>query len=711
MPRAHQYDDFMRDERRRELQRAYNTKRKKRFGRQRISKFARAQFVAIDGEGWDADEVHEVGYDDELKAPHYVYSEHAYTLLAAYDGRSGNHYELYEGGNRLGLEACLDFLLDVSSRYRNGILVCYGASYDINQIFYDLSRDECRAICEATAKDDAIIDRGGKRYLINYRPRKCLKVSRYDNGRHYDAVTKKKIRPDASFTLWDVIGFFQCAFVKTCADWLGQDNVALKFLSEWKAKRSQFATESIDDIILYNRAENEALVDVMQRLVTAMRHPDVDITLNRWDGAGAVAAALYKKHGMKDYMNDTETNSPAVFAAARGAYSGGHIESFKIGYESRPIYHYDIRSAYPSFIRNLPRLDAGRWRHGRSAHPPPGFTIVRTKWTFPMGCPFYPLFYRTRTGTILYPQHGHGWHWYPEWSVAKRFHTELRGAGNDAGFFDVKEWWSWEGISEEKPFAWVERLYNRRAELKRSCEGGAAQIVIKLGLNSLYGKMAQQVGYRIDEDGDLRKPPYFQLEWAGFVTASARAMVMEAALQQPDDVVSIATDGIYSLAPLYLNTSEALGDWEASTHSALCIVMPGFYMHEDDGKKWRTYSRGFDKEGTISETRFYRDQWSRGVTSIPIQQRRLIGLKQALTSEKLWPMRGSWVTSNRRLALDGGNSKRDPLKGNQRPYIRLCRTEPRLNEDYPALSKPHALDWKDKASDLGEWEVDDDFED
>lgn len=678
-------------------------KARKRPGRgnMHVAKQDTCQFVAIDGEGWDVGEAKGSGpYDEKHQLYPYVYADHHYTILAAYDGKSGEHHELSRAGARLTTVECLDFLFDISKRYPKAIMACYGASYDINQILIDLSREQCEAVVASDARRPAIIDLDGTRYLISYQARKVLHVQRFDGGKHYDQKMKKKLKPDAKFTLWDVIGFFQCTFAKAMQDWLGPNSPQLKFIEEWKAKRANFVHESLKDIALYNRAENEALVQMMETLVAALAHPDVDLKLNRWDGAGAVAAALYKKHGMKEHLDDTERTSPHVFRAARYAYSGGHIECFKIGYESRPIYNYDIRSAYPAHICELPSFGAGTWVHGRSNAPASGFTVVRSKWHFNEAS-FYPLFYRTRSGAILYPQHGHGWHWWPEFVVARDYAKRT-----NALRFEVCEWWHWKPHNPGlRPFAWVKRLFNRRAELKRMKEGGAAQIIIKLGLNSLYGKMAQQIGAYVDEDGYLRKPPYFQLEWAGFVTSATRAQAMDAALQKPEAIISIATDGVYSTAPLNLDVAETLGSWEASEHSAICIVMPGFYMHEDKGNKWRSFSRGFDKEGTKTETDFYRDAWERKQVEIPIQQRRLIGLRQSLGSDIFWPMRGCWAASNRRLVLSGENSKRLPLPRSASPHLRLCATRPRDNEPGYTISKMHDLLWKVKAEGDEDWDA------
>ena len=751
----------------------------RRKSRKHKSKWDVGKFVAIDGEGWEIGEQHVIGqtYDDigfEGVAD-YKYRDHIYTLLAAYDGE---HHELHRNGNRLGTSECLAFLSDIAARNRKAIFICYGASYDINQILRDLTWKQAKRLLMQTngrALRPLEVVYDGVAYLITYQPRKSFHVECYCDGSPYIKGTKrwkmrngKKPKPYASFTVWDVIGFFQCSFVTTMKTWLASDHPHLARIAAMKAQRATFALDQFADMIEYNRAENEVLVEIMIKLRAALAHPDVELKLTRWDGAGAVAAALFKKHDIKQFKLDTEEHAPLVFNAARYAYSGGHIEAIQIGYEERPIYHYDVCSAYPSIIRDLPDLSVGNWRHVVAARGgtidhnkvPQGFVLVRSKWAFPFkGVPFYPLFWRTPKGAIVYPAFGQGWHWYPEWKVAAdwvsnlQYRFDMDPAGSECGRaqLDVLEYWHWvpHELANPKPFAWVEEYYERRKVLKSAAkkgdaEAGAAQIVLKLGLNSCYGKMAQQLGYRIGtakkgDDGkpaleteghrkgkpvlEVTKPPYFQIEWAGYVTAGCRAQLMRAALQKPHAMISFATDGIYSTEPLDLSVGDKLGDWEFNLHEAMMIIMPGYYSHRDGSTSWKQYSRGFDKRLIErDDTVFYRSEWKQKHASVAIRQFRLIGLRQSAIGNgdteflpdkhgnptrevrPFWRMRGCWAESWRELVITGANEKREGLHKSQAPHLRLCHTAPRLPDEAinQVMSRIYDLDWKNLDQDGGD---------
>jgi hypothetical protein len=94
----------------------------------------------------------------------------------------------------------------------------------------------------------------------------------------------------------------------------------------------------------------------------------------------------------------------------------------------------------------------------------------------------------------------------------------------------------------------VPELYETRKQLGSNTRG----YPLKLCLNSLYGKMAQRSG----------RGPYHDAVAAGLVTAMARARLVEAVGHNPEAVVMIATDAVYSTEPLPLDIGDGLGQWE-----------------------------------------------------------------------------------------------------------------------------------------------------
>jgi hypothetical protein len=659
-------------------------------GGRKASLFEDGEFIAIDGEGFSEGEEKTFVIGDDARE--YKGREHFYALLKASDGS-----ELYAETGRLETQACLDFLLDIKERNPNAIVVCFGASYDFTQMLaHGLTPEQVKElltdpeISDPKARRQLDITLGDSDYRIEYRPRKSFQLSRFVKGAPkyvYDEKGKAKSNANAKVTVWDVWGFFQLTFADCMKKWIPNDK-DYQFILEQKGNRKHFDRAEIDTIRRYNEAELRCLVAIMDRLRDAVR--GMGLTLSRWDGAGAIAAAMLRLHKVSDHKLTAPTR---VFEAARHAYSGGHIEVVQIGHHNGTVYHYDVNSAYPFHFARLPSLAAGFWKSG-TGNPPQGFTLVCVEYEFNYGMPFYPLFYRTEDFSILYPRKGCGWYWLDEYEAAEEYAKRF-----GAIKFQVIEWHTLVTRETEKPFAWVEQYYNRRLELVEAAkisgiESGEEKI-IKLGLNSLYGKTAQQVGARMTEEG-AKAPPYFQIEWAGFVTAGCRAQLMRAAISDPIGIISFATDGIFSTRPLdvYAPKRKELGAWESKTHDGITMVMPGVYwLH--DGDKAQHYSRGFDKDQMPGAWKMAHEAWRQKVNGVPFALSRLIGLGSAAASENFWQMRGMFVTSYRELALDGKNSKRYPVSlYRNRLDKELACTMPRENES-EEISALYAISWLD----------------
>ena len=102
---------------------------------------------------------------------------------------------------------------------------------------------------------------------------------------------------------------------------------------------------------------------------------------------------------------------------------------------------------------------------------------------------------------------------------------------------------------------------------------------IKLALNSLYGKLAQQVGWEPSRNGKPQRiPPFHQLEWAGYVTSFARSQVLSVSLSALDSIIAYETDAVFASAPLPAPIGSQLGEWEATTFSSLTYVQSGLYF-------------------------------------------------------------------------------------------------------------------------------------
>lgn len=584
-------------------------KAQQRNARRNVSKAVRSEqaylereFVAWDGEG---------GND--------LSGEHHYFLLANSDGMCI--------ANRQGLDTRSVFSAFLSAR--QGVThIGYGLGYDINMILRDLDRPTL----------ERLYTHGRVRwegYRLEWRAGKSFNV-RYG---------------DRSFLLYDVLPFFQCPFVQACDEYLGNDWYERERIIADKARRGQFDWGELNEIKYYNAAEVQNLVSLAKELRSRLYR--VGIRVTRWDGPGAIATALYRRYSTKDFMGGIPEG---VATASRYAYAGGRFEIIRKGHSDSPSYQYDIRSAYPSAIRRLPCLSHGEWRHVSQPTRIVPFGVYRIEvdepYTTSPTQP-HPLWMRNKDGTVFFNEYTHGWYWTPEAELA----VSLGGV-------TVHEGWEWIRHCDHTPFDFVEPLYLKRAALKKAGDG--AHVGLKLGLNSLYGKLAQQIGW--DPGPPLRIPPYHSLEWAGYITSHCRTQVYQAAMLALDDVIAFETDAIFSRVPLDLDIGTGLGQWELTEYKSLTYLKSGMYFGTLATGKEVEKCRGINK-GSITRYQLIEalnNQLAGRETMLNATQTRFIGLGQALHQDfakwRRWftaPKTLSVSLSGKRIDLlyDEGNGK------------------------------------------------------
>lgn len=602
-------------------------------------------------------------------------NEHIYTLLS----NSENAYLASDKG--LSTKDCLEFFLTHNNR--RAIHVIYGGSYDVNMILRDLSRAHI-----ATLWTEGAVRWKG--YKICYAPRKRFSVTRLN--------TYGKVVGD-TFVLWDVIGFFQRAFVNACRKWKIGDEEELREIETMKLMRSEFNIVPMDDVRAYNAKECELLVKLMVALLNAMDR--AGIKLKRFDGAGAIASFYLAKWKVTEHMGSIPD---WVYRASQVAYSGGRIEAIKYGTHMGPVYEYDINSAYPTAARNLPSLKTATWEWCNEWDGDP-LSIVDIKWHIRGERPFYPLWYRLYDGTILYPQEGRGM--YYGWEAAlMRDYFEY---GLD---YEIKSAINLNyGECSARPFEAIDDEYAFRAKLKR--EDDSAEHAVKLGLNSVYGKLAQQEGYKKDGRSDAPKfPTYHNLIWAGAITSYTRSLMYRMAAINPESVICFATDALITTEEINsrsLRLGSGLGEWSLDNFGGIVLVQPGVYwLKEPDhiiplemGRKhplvecplWDSKYRGFDP-GSLSREGILK-AWRKGERNFTAQTTRFCGMGTSLARSDFHSVWRRWLTEPRQLDILV-NGKRQPIEWDTKQYAtRLIDTYATINYWYDGPSHPYRVKWMD----------------
>lgn len=617
----------------------------RREQKRRARKWYHRSIVAWDGEGCN------------------LGSDQLYVLLANSKGDT----LVNRGG--LSTYECLSFLC--ANTNPRDINVIFGGSYDANQWLADLPRKNLEEIWTKGVTHFA-----GFWISYQWRKRFCVKDEKGNSA-----------------TIWDVLGFFQGAFVDVVKLWLPSEDVSK--MAAMKLARPSFDLRELDEIIEYNADECRLLVRVCEELFKAFDH--AGIVLNRYDGAGAVAASMMAAHGVH-LMHQPEP--PVVNLAARYAYAGGRIEAPRVGtLDEGDVFRHDINSAYPTNIVGLPCLAHGMWRYDESGSQRPrwsAFSVVHVRWSFTES-PFYPFFYRDESGRILFPRDGEGWYWLPEIVAAE-----------EAGFrFDVVEAFTWQQECKHMPFSWVDEMYEQRQHYKQLlAQGdptGMAEIPLKLGLNSLYGKMAQQLGAM------GKAPKSHNLCWAGYVTSATRAMMFRVGMQHPEDVIAFATDAVISTKLHEVPEGKELGQWSVDRFDGIVMVQPGVYFLREHGEDWpeddtaKAKYRGFDR-GTLSRKGII-DTWQNGCQDPTCDRAgrqdhyharlsRFVGAGSALASPSWYHRWRTWRTEDRLLdVMPGGKRRRDPRVDPSEYANGLVATLPEVNPTPNLVSRPHALAW------------------
>lgn len=464
---------------------------------------------------------------------------------------------------------CFALMIKVAQENPGCIHMAFAFNYDVSMIVESLPLRVKEKIAQG-------VPVWWKNYRIENLSRKWFKL--------HDKTT------GTSITIYDVFTFFACSALQAWKEYLPEEE-DLAVVIQGKGSRSSFTYDDLPFLREYMHKELHLYVKLVEKLRFLLQQ--LDVKPRGWYGPGAVASAFLTQRGIKDHMNRGLPDE--VIQASQHAYFGGRFEQFRAGLYNGTVWKSDIRSAYPHALRHVPSLSSGTWVHRTDlstlADNIIPFSLYRVQYigagnpdTLEFHQQISPLPYRDFRGLIHYPREVSGWYWGIELLSALKHSSQ--------GEITILEAWEYRD-NGERPFAFIEPLFRQRNKWKK--ERNPVQLAVKLCLNSLYGKLAQRVGWK-EETGD--PPTWHQLEWAGFATAYCRSMVYDAMAYNPDSIIAVETDGIFSTEPLDLpDDNSLLGDWEVETYDGIAYVQSGVYVlcelgHLWRGRKMRGFSRG-----------------------------------------------------------------------------------------------------------------------
>lgn len=585
---------------RHEYQKEYKKRNREQIALQRrdwkLSHKQDKRYIAIDGEG----------YTDKKSRKHY------YSYLAACDEKSliGNIYR--EEGLRSS--EIFEFLLSLPQGSWN-LKVGFSLGYDITKWLQDLPNAAIYLLNHPELRKGKLgpSDVKWAGFNIN-RLSSQFKIIQYR-----DELTKRTV-------VWDLFRFFGKAFVPALIDWQVGDKEIWDHIQSMKDKRGEFDGIN-EEVKKYCQAECMLLAKLAKTLIDA--HTDAGIKLTSYYGPGSTASTMLKDMKAKE---ETAKIPPEMEYAVECAFFGGRFECSWAG-PLENVYGYDIASAYPFAMTQLPCFKHGRWELVKN----PKITDIENAVA---ACIHYkltefdglkivkeidkdivkhkvdangraadhawgPFPFRLSDGNILFPIVCEGgWVWKHEYLTGLRYYSNIQ----------AKEAWILrQNCKCERPFAeQIATYYNRRLEWGKEGRG----IALKLGINSCYGKRAQRVG----------SAPFRCVVSAGNITSLTRSMLLEAVCRAKDPwkVIGLATDGVQSQESLELpkppitGTEEiaakkkkfSLGSWESKGNDTIHNIRPGMrFSLTRDAKRETTAARGIGVRVLHSNRDLVRAYW------------------------------------------------------------------------------------------------------
>jgi DNA polymerase elongation subunit (family B) len=472
-------------------------------------------------------------------------------------------------------EQCVTFLASIGDPE----LICWNADYDVGAILkflppallerlYQLGRWQWETRLPGWSSAGKI--------SLHFVPRKFLRVH----------VGRQR------FTVYDLAQFYNMSLNRAAKDFLGEEKSDPGVA--WDELKNALAHDPVKRKRIVDYCMRDALLVERLAALTNEKFSKIGVPFENPVSYASLSYRVFKSN--LDFEIPREVNE-----VGRESFRGGMIECLRAGMFSRAWY-IDLRSAYPSSICQLqdpPNLwvpiEGGRVR--KDAAYASIECTVHVPATWHKGwLPYVPV----RDGLLFYPV-GRWRTWldlYTYRQVHKRGMVECVHGGVQGL-----------GYSARRPFRReIERLFKERSE------DAQKKWAVKIILNSLYGKFAETIGYKLPacDWSDLEDLSKLNLAFearerftnhtnffmAGEVTSRTRWRLIEDL--KPADVISYATDGVFlKRLPVGLDFGDRLGQWSpAEEVRDLVVVGSGIYCYKTFDPKvnaWvpQTRFRGF----------------------------------------------------------------------------------------------------------------------
>ena len=493
-----------------------------------------------------------IAFDSEGKT--FLDGTHRLTLLM------NSNDEYIENAEGLSTKDCIDFLCKTANNVINGVNIFFASNYDWNMFFKDLSRESLEKIHKM---DD-----------LNYAPfiHELGMCVAYVPGKFCTLYIPKQ-SDQYRFTFYDIFSFFGTSFINVCESLLGENYPHKKLIEEGKKQRSS-GFESVDTK-KYCQAELKNMVLIIKKLEKQIEKV-LGVSLRDYHGSGALGNAILR-------FNKTNKSFPDedfLLTPLRHSFSAGRIELIRPGYHEN-VYKYDINSAYPAAMIKLPKSAIWTKKRFDIKEKIDAWSIYNLEWTADDDFinHIQPFHHRNVNHLISYAPYTTGW--YTGFEVIQA----LRLGYGKIKFYDDYYKLNILPYGDSTLQDHIQHMYKQRAEYKAAGKK-VEQKVIKLGLNSLYGKFCQQLGIKTLGNIIVKKPMFFNLTYATFITGITRATILKTIIDNgmhlDNSAIAIETDCIFSTRKLEnIKLSTDLGDFGEEYANSMHYLMSGIYLKDD----------------------------------------------------------------------------------------------------------------------------------
>jgi hypothetical protein len=450
------------------------------------------------------------------------------------------------------LDDCIRFLTHV--RYKGKYNWFYNIQFDFESIIKYLDEIDLR---ELYTNHEVMYNT----FKLTYLPRKYFAIQDKNNNRYY---------------FYDMFNFLDVSLNKASKKFLNDekiDNIDGNKLNTdmqyWIDNKKEIIKYCIKDAELTKRLADYFWDIIYKNLNFYPKSPM---------SKGKLSEEYFLHTCKIPAINNIDTK---VIHTAYDSFYGGRFEILMRGYMEK-CYCYDIKSAYPAEIANLPNFNNGSFvkvdKVSEEAHT--GFYKCKV---FALEKEFSPFKQKIKNVLNVYPNGA-----FTQFLTKKEIDFCALHCPN--AVINIEFGYEWIPKRLDYPFKTeIERLY----QWKDSEKDEDIKYCVKIILNSLYGKFIQISG-NDNVTGRLFNPLY-----ASLITSGCRTKILELAIQKPDVIISFSTDSVISTEPLNVPTNPKLGEFQKDFEGQGVFVMSDVYnLWNNETHKVKSRIRGFSVGST-----------------------------------------------------------------------------------------------------------------